>query len=95
MSLVSSRWPGRAAVALLALLPSTAWAQSGGFAIDRFDPAERGSDWFAADSLDLRGHGRLLLVLRITVENGKIVEIDTVADPARLEELEFAVLDRQ
>src|SRR5688572_23671862 len=29
-----------------------------GFAIDRFDPAERGSDWFSAESLDLRGHLR-------------------------------------
>ncbi len=35
--------------------------QNQGFAIDRFDPANRGSDWFAADSLDLRGHGRLIL----------------------------------
>jgi OmpA-OmpF porin, OOP family len=61
MSLVSSRWSGRTAVALLAFLPSTALAQSEGFALDRFDPAERGSDWFAADSLDLRGHGRLML----------------------------------
>lgn len=29
-----------------------------GFAANRFDPAERGSDWFALDSLDLRGHLR-------------------------------------
>jgi OmpA-OmpF porin, OOP family len=36
-------------------------AQSAGFSLDRFQPAERGSDWFAADSLDLRGSGRLLL----------------------------------
>jgi OmpA-OmpF porin, OOP family len=61
MSLASSRWSAGAALALLALLPSTASAQSAGFAINRFDPAERGSDWFAADSLDMRGHGRLLL----------------------------------
>ena len=39
----------------------SAAAQAKGFAIDRFEPAERGSDWFAADSLDLRGNGRLLL----------------------------------
>src|SRR5450432_3873605 len=39
----------------------SASAQSAGFAIDRFQPAERGSDWFAADSLDLRGSGRLIL----------------------------------
>ncbi|RYZ06890.1 MAG: porin [Myxococcales bacterium] len=61
MFVVSSRWSARAVVALLALFPSTALAQSEGFAINRFDPAERGSDWFAADSLDLRGHGRLML----------------------------------
>jgi OOP family OmpA-OmpF porin len=29
-----------------------------GFALDRFDPSERGSEWFAHDSLDLRGHLR-------------------------------------
>jgi OmpA-OmpF porin, OOP family len=60
MSLASSRWAARA-LALLALVPVTARAQSAGFAIDRFDPAERGSDWFAADSLDMRGHGRVML----------------------------------
>jgi outer membrane protein OmpA-like peptidoglycan-associated protein len=42
--------------------PRAAHAQQNqGFSLDRFDPAERGSDWFAADSLDLRGHGRLIL----------------------------------
>jgi OmpA-OmpF porin, OOP family len=30
-----------------------------GFAVDRFDPSERGSTWFAADSLDIRGQGRV------------------------------------
>jgi OmpA-OmpF porin, OOP family len=60
MLLASSRW-AIGALALLALLPSTARAQSAGFAINRFDPAERGSDWFAADSLDMRGHGRVML----------------------------------
>jgi hypothetical protein len=33
-------------------------AQTAGFAIGRFDSAERGSDWFVADSLDLRGDVR-------------------------------------
>ena len=32
-----------------------------GFAVDRFQPSERGSDWFVTDSLDLRGSGRLAL----------------------------------
>lgn len=33
-------------------------AQNAGFALDRYDPSERGSDWFANESLDLRGHVR-------------------------------------
>lgn len=37
----------------------TASAQETGFALDRFDPAERGSDWFWGESLDLRGNGRV------------------------------------
>jgi OOP family OmpA-OmpF porin len=45
---------------VLAVAPS-AVGQNAGFAIDRFEPAARGSDWFAADSLDLRGNGRLLV----------------------------------
>ena len=37
--------------------------------------------------------GRLLRVFSFTAEGGRIREIDIVTDPARLEELEFAVLD--
>lgn len=40
-----------------ALGTATSHAQEG-FAIDRFDPSERGSDWFANESLDIRGHLR-------------------------------------
>ena len=29
-----------------------------GFVVNKFEPAERGSDWFTLDSLDLRGHAR-------------------------------------
>jgi RNA polymerase sigma-70 factor (ECF subfamily) len=39
--------------------------------------------------------GRLLLVLGIKIANGKIVEIDTVADPERLGQLKLSVLDEQ
>lgn len=49
-------------LAVCALLPARAahaqTATVSGFALDRFDPSERGSDWFAAESLDLRGHLR-------------------------------------
>jgi OOP family OmpA-OmpF porin len=38
-------------------------AQETGFALDRFDPSERGSDWFWGESLDLRGNGRVAVGL--------------------------------
>ncbi|MEJ7727656.1 MAG: OmpA family protein [Polyangiaceae bacterium] len=41
--------------ALCLALATPALADGPGFAVDRFDPAERGSDWFANNSLDLRG----------------------------------------
>lgn len=45
---------------LLGVATPSAHAQNAdGFALNRFDPAERGSDWFWAESLDLRGHNRL------------------------------------
>ena len=37
--------------------------------------------------------GRLLAVMGFTVRGGKIVEIDILADPARLRRLDLAVLD--
>ena len=44
--------------ALCATTTSRASAASTGFALDRFEPSERGSEWFAQDTLDLRGHVR-------------------------------------
>lgn len=38
--------------------------------------------------------GRLFLVLRLTITQGKIVEIDVVADPTRLQQLNVAVLNK-
>src|SRR6266699_393412 len=37
-------------------------------------------------------HGRLFLVLGLTIRHGKIVGIDAVADPARLRQLRLSVL---
>ena len=37
--------------------------------------------------------GRLTMVLAFTIENGKIVAVDFIADPERLGQLELAVLD--
>jgi outer membrane protein OmpA-like peptidoglycan-associated protein len=49
-----------AAALALGAATSTARAQQmeAGFAIDRFDPAERGSDWFVLDSVEWAGHLR-------------------------------------
>jgi RNA polymerase sigma factor (sigma-70 family) len=38
--------------------------------------------------------GRLALVLSLTIRNEKITAIDVIADPARLRQLDLAVLDR-
>src|SRR6478609_3430400 len=51
------------ASACVLCLASTARADDEGFAINRFEPAERGSDWFTQDSLNILGHGRLALGL--------------------------------
>jgi RNA polymerase sigma-70 factor (ECF subfamily) len=36
--------------------------------------------------------GRLLMVLGFTIRHGRIVEIDILADPARLRQLDLALL---
>jgi outer membrane protein OmpA-like peptidoglycan-associated protein len=56
-----SRMRARAAAGLGVLLAaSTANAQPAaeGFSLNRFEPAVGGSDWFSAESIDLRGNGR-------------------------------------
>jgi outer membrane protein OmpA-like peptidoglycan-associated protein len=48
------------AAGVIALTSATrASAQQQGFALDRFNPSERGSDWFELESLDFRGHLRV------------------------------------
>ena len=56
----------RCRAALLAFLPilfstPASAQQAEGYALNRFDPSERGSEWFALESLDLRGEGRIAL----------------------------------
>jgi OmpA-OmpF porin, OOP family len=53
-----------AALALgLASNPARAQSTADGFALDRFEPSERGSEWFVGESLDLRGHQRFAVGL--------------------------------
>ncbi|HEX3344754.1 MAG TPA: porin, partial [Polyangiaceae bacterium] len=44
-----------ATAVVLEAAPANAQATATGFALDQFSPSERGSEWFALDSLDLRG----------------------------------------
>ena len=48
---------GLLVLAIAGWTPS-AHAQAAGFALNRFEPAERGSTFFASESLDLRGRAR-------------------------------------
>jgi OmpA-OmpF porin, OOP family len=56
----AARWLGVALFGATALASMEARAQQQipGFALDQFDPSERGSDWFSLESLDLRGKVR-------------------------------------
>lgn len=60
---MDSRWVARALFLTVSgtVFSDLALAQDEGFAINRFEPAERGSDWFTQDSLNIAGHGRLAL----------------------------------
>lgn len=50
------------AIAICVVSASPAFAQNApGFALNRYQPSERGSDWFVTESLDLRGSGRLAI----------------------------------
>ncbi|MBX3129887.1 MAG: OmpA family protein [Polyangiaceae bacterium] len=46
---------------LLACAGSASAQERGGFSLNRFNPSERGSEWFSEDTLDLRGHMRFAL----------------------------------
>ncbi len=52
----TARWLSAAIACVgVAGLARDARAQAQGFAVDQFEPSERGSDWFSVESLDLRG----------------------------------------
>jgi outer membrane protein OmpA-like peptidoglycan-associated protein len=69
-------------VALLAAA-SRAAAQPAttGIALDRFDPAERGSEWFVLDTLDMRGHLRPAIGVDLDWAHKPLVLYDTGGHP--------------
>jgi OOP family OmpA-OmpF porin len=56
--------------------PAVGFAQTQGIAINSFDVAERGSDWFVGDSLDLRGGVRPALGVVLDYANKPLVLYD-------------------
>ena len=58
------RFVGAASLAVAITLSSSGPARAqttvAGFALDPFNPSERGSEWFSEDTLDLRGSARPL-----------------------------------
>jgi outer membrane protein OmpA-like peptidoglycan-associated protein len=71
------------ALADLALRGATAAAQpvATGLALDRFDPSERGSEWFVLDTLDLRGHVRPAIGAVLDWGHKPLVLYDTAGNP--------------
>lgn len=68
---------------LLGLLAtSSAAAQNLGFSLDRYEPAERGSDWFAGESLDFRGSARPAIGLTADFAYKPLVIYDKSGDEA-------------
>jgi OmpA-OmpF porin, OOP family len=79
---LASRWicGTTAACALLGAAPALGQERAGGFTLNRFEPSERGSDWFAAESLDLRGHQRFAAGLVIDYARKPLVMYDPAGD---------------
>src|SRR3954464_11457906 len=86
-----NRWPSRIrATKIFALCTVTSaiglWgspsrAQStSGFALNRFEPSETGSEWFANDTLDLRGRIRPALGLVLDYGYKPYVLVDSNGD---------------
>jgi outer membrane protein OmpA-like peptidoglycan-associated protein len=53
------------------------------FSLNRFEPSERGSDWFAAESLDFRGTPRFALGAMVDYARNPLVLYDTNGEKLR------------
>ena len=65
-----------AAFVLSVAVPLSAGAQDVGFSLNRFDPAEHGSNWISGESLDLRGHLRPAAGLTLDFAHKPLVAYD-------------------
>ncbi|MEZ4221246.1 MAG: OmpA family protein [Polyangiaceae bacterium] len=71
---------GLFALATLSANHGLAQTKADGFALNRFEPSERGSEWFANESLDLRGHQRFAAGLVLDYGYKPLVLYDTKGD---------------
>lgn len=62
------------------LISAPALSDNEGFAINRFEPAERGSDWFSQDSLNIAGHPRLAAGMTLDWAHKPLVLYDENGD---------------
>jgi OOP family OmpA-OmpF porin len=63
---------------LLAASSAAAQTSSSGYAVSHFTPSERGSDWFVAESLDLRGSNRWAIGVVADYAHDPLVAYDEV-----------------
>lgn len=66
---------------LLSAQAASAKPTAEGFALNRYAPAPAGSDWFAGDSLDLRGHQRLGFGVIADFATNPLVILGTATSP--------------
>jgi OOP family OmpA-OmpF porin len=81
MTIIAKRWLLFASSLLTASLFFEADANArDGFAINRFEPAERGSSWFVLDSLDIHGSTRPAVGLTLDYQNQPLAIYDSAGD---------------
>lgn len=71
---------GLSCAVLISTVATRSHAQDEGFAVNRFEPAEAGSDWFQGESLDLRGHVRPAIGLLVDYAHKPLVLYDSNGD---------------
>ncbi len=68
------------ALGVIAMEGAAAAQARDGFLVNRFEPGERGSDWFTLDSLDIRGQGRPALGTTVQYNYAGLVTRDANGD---------------
>jgi OOP family OmpA-OmpF porin len=70
---------------------ASAQVNTEGFALNRYEPSERGSDWFVLESLDLRGHSRLAAGLVLDYAHDPLVIYEPGGEDERTSVVEHSL----